>query len=308
VSAVTSESAIRRAQGSGTGTGTGAGTAETPARKRRGRAPLAWIGEHVVLVTLAVLFIGPVVFVFLTSVMTNNQTLTATLWPSPWTWSNYVAAFRDVPLAQWFGNSAIYAISSTLLMLLSSIPAAYVLARIRFRGATVIFVAIVITMLLPPQVTAVPVYVMWSKLGLTGTLLPLILPNALGDAFSIFLLRQFFLTIPKEYSDAARIDGNGELGVLLRVIIPMAKPGIAATAIFMFFASWNDYYGPLLYTSENPQWWPVAYGLATFRGTHGTNWGLTMAITMLVIVPVVIIFFFAQKVFVEGITLTGVKG
>jgi multiple sugar transport system permease protein len=282
-------------------------TATAPT-KRRIRSPLAWIGEHVVLVTLAILFIGPVFFVFLTSVMTNNQTLTATLWPNPWTWSNYVAAFRDVPLAQWFGNSAIYAVGSTVLMLLSSIPAAYVLARIRFRGATVIFVAIVITMLLPPQVTAVPVYVMWSKLGLTGTLLPLILPNALGDAFSIFLLRQFFLTIPKEYSDAARIDGNGELGVLLRVIIPMAKPGIAATAIFMFFASWNDYYGPLLYTSENPQWWPVAYGLATFRGTHGTNWGLTMAITMLVIVPVVIIFFFAQKVFVEGITLTGVKG
>ena len=277
-------------------------------RRRRGRAPLAWIGEHIVLVTLAVLFIGPVAFVFLTSVMTNNQTLTATLWPNPWTWSNYVSAFRDVPLLQWFGNSAIYAVSSTALMLLSSIPAAYVLARIRFRGATLIFVAIVVTMLLPPQVTAVPVYVMWSKLGLTGTLLPLILPNALGDAFSIFLLRQFFLTIPKEYSDAARIDGNGELGVLLRVVIPMAKPGIAATAIFMFFSSWNDYYGPLLYTSENPQWWPVAYGLATFRGTHGTNWGLTMAITMLVIVPVVIIFFFAQKVFVEGITLTGVKG
>jgi multiple sugar transport system permease protein len=277
-------------------------------KRRRTRRPLAWIGEHIVLVTLAILFLGPVVFVFLTSVMTNNQTLTATIWPHPWTWSNYLSAFRDVPLLQWFGNSAIYAVSATLLMLLSSIPAAYVLARIRFRGATIIFVAIVITMLLPPQVTAVPVYVMWSKLGLTGTLLPLILPNALGDAFSIFLLRQFFLTIPKEYSDAARIDGNGEWGVLLRVILPMAKPGIAATAIFMFFSSWNDYYGPLLYTSENPQWWPVAYGLATFRGTHGTNWGLTMAITMLVIVPVVIIFFFAQKVFVEGITLTGVKG
>jgi multiple sugar transport system permease protein len=279
-----------------------------PREKRRAAKPLAWIGEHVVLVTLAILFIAPIVFVFLTSVMTSDQTLTASLLPHPWTWSNYLDAFRKVPLLQWFGNSAFYAVSSTLLMLLSSIPAAYVLARIRFRGATVIFVAIIITMLLPPQVTAVPVYVMWSKLGLTGSLLPLILPNALGDAFSIFLLRQFFLTIPKEYADAARIDGNGELGVLLRVIIPMAKPGIAATAIFMFFASWNDYYGPLLYTSENPQWWPVAYGLATFRGTHGTNWGLTMAITMLVIVPVVIIFFFAQRVFVEGITLTGVKG
>jgi multiple sugar transport system permease protein len=278
------------------------------APRRRGRRPLAWIAEHVVLVALAILFISPIVFVFLTSVMTSNQTLSATLWPDPWTWNNYVEAFQRVPLARWFGNSAIYATSATLLMLLSSIPAAYVLARIKFRGANVIFVAIIIAMLLPPQVTAVPVYLMWSKLGLTGTLLPLILPNALGDAFSIFLLRQFFLTIPKEYADAGRIDGNGEWGVLVRVILPMAKPGIAATAIFMFFNSWNDYYGPLLYTSENPQWWPVAYGLATFRGIHGTDWGLTMAITMLVMVPVVLIFFFAQKIFVEGITLTGVKG
>jgi multiple sugar transport system permease protein len=280
--------------------------AATP--RRRAARPLAWVAEHVVLVALAVLFIAPVVFVFLTSVMTSNQTLSASFWPDPWTWNNYVEAFRRVPLAQWFGNSAIYAVSATLLMLLSSIPAAYVLARIKFRGANVIFVAIIIAMLLPPQVTAVPVYLMWSKLGLTGTLLPLILPNALGDAFSIFLLRQFFLTIPKEYADSARIDGNGEWGVLVRVILPMAKPGIAATAIFMFFNSWNDYYGPLLYTSENPQWWPVAYGLATFRGTHGTDWGLTMAITILVMVPVVVIFFFAQRVFVEGITLTGVKG
>ena len=283
--------------------------AAAPQRNRhRTRRILAWIGEHIVLVTLAILFLSPVVFVFLTSVMTTNQTLTASIWPQPWTWQNYLDAFQKVPLLQWFGNSAFYSVSATLLMLLSSIPAAYVLARIRFRGASIIFVAIIVAMLLPPQVTAVPVYVLWSKLGLTGSLLPLILPNALGDAFSIFLLRQFFLTIPKEYSDAARIDGNGEWGVLTRVIIPMAKPGIAATAIFLFFNSWNDYYGPLLYTSENPQWWPVAYGLATFRSIHGTNWGLTMAITMLVLVPVVVIFFFVQKVFVEGITLTGVKG
>jgi multiple sugar transport system permease protein len=282
--------------------------AVTPRNRHRMRRVLAWIGEHVVLVTLAILFLSPVVFVFLTSVMTTNQTLTASIWPQPWTWQNYLDAFEKVPLLQWFANSAFYALSATLLMLLSSIPAAYVLARIRFRGASIVFVAIIVAMLLPPQVTAVPVYVLWSKLGLTGSLLPLILPNALGDAFSIFLLRQFFLTIPKEYSDAARIDGNGEWGVLTRVIIPMAKPGIAATAIFLFFNSWNDYYGPLLYTSENPQWWPVAYGLATFRSIHGTNWGLTMAITMLVLVPVVVIFFFVQKVFVEGITLTGVKG
>jgi multiple sugar transport system permease protein len=277
-------------------------------RSARARRILSWIAEHAVLVVLAVLFIAPVIFVFLTSLMSSEQTLTASLWPQPFHWDNYVKVFTTVPLAQWFANSAMYAVLATAFMLISSVPAAYALAKIRFRGSGVLFTVIIIAMLLPPQVTAIPIYVMWSQLGLTGTLWPLILPNLLGDAFSIFLLRQFFLTIPSEYADAARIDGNGEFGVLWRVVLPMAKPGIAATAIFLFFASWNDYYGPLLYTSENPAAWPVAYGLASFRGVHGTDWGLTMAMTMLVTVPVVLIFFFAQRVFVEGITLTGVKG
>jgi multiple sugar transport system permease protein len=157
-------------------------------------------------------------------------------------------------------------------------------------------------------VTAVPVYVLWSSLHLTGTLWPLILPNLLGDAFSIFLLRQFFLTIPSEYGDAARMDGASEWRVLWNVVIPMAKPGIASAAIFLFFNSWNDYYGPLLYASENPSSWPVAYGLATFRGVHGTDWSMTMALTVVIMLPVVLIFFFAQKAFVEGIALTGTKG
>jgi multiple sugar transport system permease protein len=274
----------------------------------RGRRLLGWIAEHAVLVALAVLFIAPIVFVTLTSLMSSDQTLTASLWPQPFVWSNYLTVFQTVPLLQWFGNSALYAVLATVFMLLSSVPAAYALAKIKFRGANVLFTAIIIAMLLPPQVTAIPIYVMWSQLNLTGTLWPLILPNLLGDAFSIFLLRQFFLTIPTEYADAARIDGCGEFGVLWRVMIPMAKPGIAATAIFMFFNSWNDYYGPLLYTSENADNWPVAYGLASFRGVHGTDWGLTMTMTILVTVPVVLIFFFAQRVFVEGITLTGVKG
>jgi multiple sugar transport system permease protein len=284
-------------------------SAASPARFRRpsGRI-VTWVAEHTLLAVLLVLFVGPVVFVVLTSLMTVNQTLTASLWPDPFTLQNYLDAFAKVPLARWFANSAIYAVLATAFMLLSSIPAAYALARLRFRGANLIFLAIVVAMLLPPQITAVPIYVMWAMLGFTGTLLPLILPNLLGDAFSIFLLRQFFLTIPREYSDAARVDGATEWGILTRVILPMARPGIAAAGLFMFFNSWNDYYGPLLYTSENEQWWPVAYGLATFRGSHSTNWGLTMAITVLVMVPVVLIFFFAQRIFVEGITLTGVKG
>jgi multiple sugar transport system permease protein len=278
---------------------------------RRTRKPgriVVWVAEHTLLAVLLVLFAAPVVFVALTSFMTNDQALTSAIWPDPWSIESYVEAFQRVPLLRWFANSALYAVLATAFMLLSSIPAAYALSRIRFRGANVIFVAIVVAMLLPPQITAVPLYVMWVKAGMTGTLLPLILPNLLGDAFSIFLLRQFFLTIPPEYSDAARMDGCTEWGVLVRVVAPMAKPGIAASAIFLFFHSWNDYYGPLLYTSENELNWPVAYGLATFRGAHGTDWSITMAMTVLVMIPVVVIIFFAQRIFVEGIALTGVKG
>lgn len=283
-------------------------TEPTPSRPALSRRGLYWVGEHAVLVALGVLFIAPIVFVVLTSLMSSEQTLTASLWPNPVQWSNYLDVFTQVPLLRWFANSALYAVLATAFMLVASVPAAYALAKIKFRGSNLLFTAIIVAMLLPPQVTAIPIYVMWSGAGLTGTLWPLILPNLLGDAFSIFLLRQFFLTIPKEYADAARVDGCSEFQVLTRVVIPMAKPGIAATGIFMFFHSWNDYFGPLLYTSENSDWWPVAYGLASFRGIHGTDWGLTMAMTVLVMVPVVVIFFFAQRVFVEGITMTGVKG
>lgn len=280
----------------------------TSARRRRRRSLPAVVAEHTGLAVLAVLFMAPVAFVVLTAFMPSSQALTGSLWPHPWTWESFATAFTRAPLARWFANSALYAVLATGFMLASSIPGAYALARIRFRGANLVFAGIVVMMLLPPQITSVPTYIVWAKLGLTGTLWPVILPNLLGDAFSIFLLRQFFLTIPRDYSDAARLDGNGEWGVLLRVIAPMARPGIAAAGLFMFFNSWNDYYGPLLYASENPSWWPVAYGLATFRGMHGTDWSLTMAITLLVMVPVVVLFFFAQRVFVEGIALTGIKG
>jgi multiple sugar transport system permease protein len=167
---------------------------------------------------------------------------------------------------------------------------------------------VLITMMLPPQVTVIPMYVLWTRFELTGSLWPLILPNLLGDAFSIFLLRQFLLTIPKEYSDAAKADGCSEFGVLWRIILPMARPAIAATAMFMFFFAWNDYFGPLLYASENRDSWPLSLALASFRSQYQVEWNVTMAATLLVMLPVMVVFFFAQKAFVEGVTLTGVKG
>ncbi|MGQ4516699.1 carbohydrate ABC transporter permease [Streptomyces sp. DW26H14] len=269
---------------------------------------LAYVAEHALLIALGLIFLVPIVFVVLTSFMGGHQTLTGAVWPHPWQWANYAKAFHTAPLLRWFGNSLLYAGVSTIFMLISSVPMAYVLAKVRIRFAGAIFFAVIIAMLLPPQVTQVPIYVMWAQFRVVGTMWPLILPHLFGNAFSIFLLRQFFLSIPTEYIDAARMDGNGEWGILTRVMVPMAKPGIAAASIFMFFQCWNDYYGPLLYTSENPSRWTIAYGLASFHGSHTTDWGVIMAVTTLATLPVVLVFFFAQRTFVEGITLTGVKG
>jgi multiple sugar transport system permease protein len=209
----------------------------------------------------------------------------------------------------WWRNTLVYAGAGTLLTVVSSLPVAYALAKFRFRGRKLALMAVVSMMMLPPQVTVIPMYLFWAKqMHLTGTLWPLIIPMAFGDAFSIFLLRQFLTTIPKEYIEAARIDGCGDLRTLLRVVLPMARPAIAAVALFQFFYCWNDYFGPQIYASDNHAAWTLSYGLESFKGAHHTNWNLTMAATLLVMAPVIIIFFFAQKAFIEGVTLTGVKG
>ena len=148
---------------------------------------------------------------------------------------------------------------------------------------------------------------MWAKLDLVGTLWPLILPNLFGDAFSIFLLRQFFLTIPESYLDAARVDGCGELRILVSVVCRLAKPAIAAVALFMFLFTFSDFFGPLLYAGDDERNWTLSVGLAQFRTLHQVHWNLTMAATVMVLAPVVLLFFLAQKAFVEGVTLTGVK-
>lgn len=266
------------------------------------------VARHSLGIALGVMFLAPVLFLLLTSFMSSDQTLTSQLWPREWHFSNYAEAFEKAPLARYMLNTLLYAGLATCFMLLASIPAAYALSKLRWRGRNMTMIMIICVMMLPPQVTAVPLYLFWANTGLTGSLWPLILPMLLGDAFSIFLLRQFLVTLPQEYLDAARIDGAGEFRTLLKVVIPMAKPGIAATAMFQFFYAWNDYYGPLLYTSENKDNWTISLGLAGFRSIHHVEWQLVSAATLMTMVPIVVLFFFAQKAFVEGVTLTGVKG
>jgi multiple sugar transport system permease protein len=275
---------------------------------RRRRELLFSIAEHSLLIVLALCFLMPFLFMFLTSLMTNHQALSTNLWPEPFQPQNYIQVFREAPIATYGLNTLIYATLATLGLVLSSVPAAYALGVMSWRGRNVVMVLVLVAMMLPEQVTIIPVYVIFSKLHLVGSVAPLIIPNWFGDAFSIFLLRQFFLTIPREYADAARVDGAGELRVLTSVYLRLAKPAIAAVALFSFFYCWNDFFGPLIYTSESPSHWTLSLGLAQFRTLHQVQWNLTMAATLLFMAPVILVFFAAQRVFIEGVTLTGVKG
>ena len=280
----------------------------------RRRRFLVGVANNSLLIAAAALFLAPLLFVALTAVMTNKQALSPELWPHPFQWSNFTDVFEKAPFWRWTLNSVLYSGLATLGLLISSIPVAYALSRLRWRGREVAFMVVMIALMLPPQVTVVPVYVMWSKLGdllgihFIGTLWPLILPNWFGDAFAIFLLRQFFLTIPEEYLDAARVDGCGELRILTTVVLRLAKPAVAAVALFSVLYTWNDFFLPLLYVGETPDNWVASIGLSQFRSLHQVQWNLTMAATVLVMAPVIVLFFLAQKAFVEGVTLTGVKG
>jgi multiple sugar transport system permease protein len=280
----------------------------TPPSSVRRRRFLVAVADHSLLIAAAALFLAPVVFVTLTALMTNEQALSPRLWPDPFQWSNFTEVFHSSPLWRWALNSFVYSSLATLGLLLSSIPVAYAFSRLRWRGRDAVFVVVLIALMLPPQVTVVPLYVMWAKLDLVGTLWPLIIPNWFGDAFAIFLLRQFFLTIPQEYVDAARVDGCGELRILATVVVRLAKPAIAAVALFSILYTWNDFFLPLLYVGENPDNWVTSIGLSQFRSLHQVQWNLTMAATLLVMLPVIALFFLAQRAFVEGVTLTGVKG
>jgi multiple sugar transport system permease protein len=283
-------------------------------RTVRRRRFLVAVADHSILIVVAIAFLVPIVFITLTALMTDNQALTSELWPRPFHWSNFLEVFRQAPLWRWILNTLMYAGLATLGVLVSSIPVAYALSKIRWRGRDAVFLVVLVALMLPPQVSVVPLYVMWAKLGnavdfqFVGSLWPLIIPAWLGDAFSIFLLRQFFLTIPEEYLDAARVDGCSELRILTTVVLRLAKPAIAAVALFSVLYTFNDFFLPLLYTGENASNWPVSVGLSQYRNLHQVQWNLTMAATLVVMAPVIVLFFLAQRAFVEGVTLTGVKG
>lgn len=284
-----------------------ASSPRTTRNRARRQKLLAAVGRHAILIALLLMFLAPLLFIVTTALMTDDQALTSRIWPDPVNFANFVEVFEKVPLLRYMANTLLIAGSSTLLAVASSIPVAYALATFRFRGRRVLFVAVIAAMMLPPQVTIVPLYAAYAQLGLVGSPLPLIIPSLFGDAFTIFLLRQFFVSVPRTYLDAGRMDGASELRLLWTVFLPMVKPAIAAAALFAFFYSWNDFFNPLLYLASNQEWYTLSIGLSQFRSVHSVQWNLTMAATLLFVIPVIVLFFFAQKQFVQGIALSGVK-
>ena len=227
--------------------------------------------------------------------------------PDPVEWRNYIRAWNVLPFADFTRNSVIYAGVALVGQLLSCSLAAFGFGRISFRGRDFWFAVLLATMMLPSQVTLIPQFILFKNLGWLDTLLPLIVPAWFGQAFYIFLLRQFFLTLPTELDDAARIDGAHLFDVYWRIVLPLAKPALATVAIFSFVYHWNDFFGPLIYLTT-PEKMTIAVGLQLFRGQWGTDFSLLMAASTAALLPILVLFFVAQKTFVQGIALTGMKG
>ena len=263
---------------------------------------------------LSFLFLLPFLWMLSTSVKTDPQVYhVPPIWiPKPMRWANYGEAMTYVPFGTYLINTLKYGFGSTLGVALSSALCAYGFSRLQWRGRDTLFYLMLATMMLPFQVRMIPLYLVFHKLGWLNTYLPLVVPSFTGSAYFIFLLRQFMLTIPAELSDAARIDGASELGILLRIILPLSRPALAVICLFQFMDAWNDYLGPLIYLRDTVKY-PIAMGLEQMRA-HSMSinipllWPRLMAASAVVTAPIVLLYFFTQRTFVEGITLTGLKG
>jgi multiple sugar transport system permease protein len=273
---------------------------------------------HLTLIIICAMALFP----FLWMVSTSLKTLEATtvfppsFWPSPIQWRNYIDIFHleKADFLLWTRNTLVIAVLAVSGTTISSALVAYGFARLRFRGRNMLFVVMLSTMMLPFPVTMVSLFALFRWLGdhtgmvWIGSFKPLWVPAWFGSAFNIFLLRQFFTTIPNELSESARLDGCSEFGIFWRIILPLARPALIVVALFAFMATWNDFLGPLVYL-QRPEQFTLALGLQNYQSqAGGTPWHLLMGASVLVILPAIVLFFLAQKSFIEGIATTGMKG
>ena len=293
-----------------------------PSSSTDGRTGVSWLARksvrrvlghivlYIVLSAVALLLSLPLLWMLSTSLKDLVQ---QAKWPPQWIpnpvfWQNYPDAFNFLPLGLYTRNTLIITALSLLGTLLSCPIVAYGFARIRFAGRDTLFVVLIASMMLPGAIRLIPTYLMFYELGWLNTYLPLVVPAFFSSAYSVFLLRQYFRTLPEELADAGRVDGASELGIFARIYLPLAGPALAVVAIFSFQGHWNDFFGPLIYLNKD-ELRTLALGLYYFRAYQGvTNWGQMMAAAASMTVPVLVLFALFQRHFIQGVALTGIKG
>lgn len=284
---------------------------ETLAARRAGARArtLKTLAAHAVLIFIGLFFALPFYWLVSTALKPDAQIFqTPPAWiPSPALWENFPKALRTIPFATYTFNTLQICFFSVLGTVLSCSLVAYSLAKLEWRGRNLVFYSLLAAMLLPAQVTLIPTFAIFKTLHWIGTPLPLIVPSFFANAFSVFLLRQFFMTIPQELSDAARIDGCSEWQIYQRIMLPLSKPALATVGLFTFIAAWNDFLGPLIYLNDE-RTYTLSMGLQRFVSQHGAEWSLLMAASTVMTLPIIVLFFFAQRTFIQGITAGAVKG
>ncbi len=272
---------------------------------------------YTILVLLSIPPLLPLLWMLSTSLKSESQIYTTTgtgttgfsiagFVPHPIIWSNYPDALKSMPFAVYLRNTLMICLITVLGSVASSAVVAYGFGRIRFKFSGFWFGLMLATMALPGQVTMIPIFSLFRSLGWYGSYLPLLVPAFFGSPFFIFLLTQFFKTLPLEFAESAKIDGANDWMIFYRLILPLSKPALATCALFAFLGAWNDFLGPLLYLSD-PSKYTLAYGLQQFVSNHYVNWMQLMAASMMFTIPIIILFFFAQKTFIQGISTTGGK-
>lgn len=283
------------------------------AQHRRRTAPrkiVPTILYHVLMLLIAAIFLLPFYWMAISAFKNNAEIFSdpITWWPTPIRWENVMALFRraDFPFLQQFMNSVFYAGMVAIGICLSCSLVAYSFACLRWRGRNVVFGITICALLMPPIVTFLPVYMGWAQLRLTGTYWPLIAPAFLGDAFFIFMLRQFFLGVPRELMDAARLDGASEFRIWWQIVMPQVRVALIIVALFAIVYTWNEFFGPLIYLSDRNDY-PLAVGLFSFRSQRSVEWSLTMMGAFFTALPMVLLFLFTQKLFRQGLSSSGLK-
>jgi multiple sugar transport system permease protein len=284
------------------------GSHAAAARRRRATRRLGRGAMYLVLVVLAAAILLPFFWMLISSVKTDREVFTVPIeWiPKSYHWENFSHIWSEIPLGTYLGNSLLLSVVITFLQVLTGSFAAYGFAKMRFPGRDTLFVGYVATIAVPWQAYMIPQYIMLQKLELVNTRWSLILIQAFG-AFGVFLMRQFYLTIPDEISEAARLDGLSEYGIWARIILPLSKPALASLALLTFVNTWNDYMGPFIYLTDNSLW-TVQIGLRQFVSQYTAEYAMIMTGSVLSVLPILVIFLLGQRYFVSGIATSGLKG